>query len=100
MPYATLNNIPLRDLKAMARGQMPDTITDMDFLETLALWHCVVVPSWVLHVTSDGRLEKATRLIYTVDGELDKARILFHLAREFRRARAVGRLGARFTVEE
>jgi hypothetical protein len=99
MPFATLNNIPLRELKAMARGQMPDTITDMDFLETLASWHCLLVVPWVLRLAGNGRVEKVTRVIYTVDGELDKARILFEVAREFRRARAIGRLGTRFSVE-
>ena len=98
MGFATFNQISAHDLLAMADGMLEDTITDMDFLETLAGRHCVVVPPWVLRASPAGGLSKVTRLVYTTDGDLDKPRILLAVARELRRERALGRFGGRFRM--
>jgi hypothetical protein len=98
MGFATFNQISVHDLVAMADGVLEDTITDMDFLETLAGRHCVVVPPWVLRVSPAGGLSKVTRLVYTTDGALDKPRILLAAARELRRERALGRFWGRFSI--
>ena len=96
MSFATLNKIPLGELKAMAAGTIADTITDMDFLETLAAQHCLIVPPWIIQTNADGRLTRLTRLVYTTDGELDKARVLLHVARLLRRKPTLP-FGNRFT---
>jgi hypothetical protein len=85
--FATLNRLSLSELRDMAAGAIPDTITDMDFLETLAAHRCFVVPPWVMHTTASGRLTKLTRLVYTTDGDLDKARVLLLTARSLRQHR-------------
>jgi hypothetical protein len=87
MSFATLNSLSLQDLMAMANGTLEHTVTDMDFLETLAARHCLLVPPWVLLASPAGHLRKVTRLIYTVDGELDKPRILLTVARKLRARR-------------
>jgi hypothetical protein len=96
MTFATLNLLSADDLTAMADGTLENTITDMDFLETLASRHCLMVPPWVLQASPHGTLRKVTPLVYTVDGELDKPRILLNLARELD-ARRVQEGRERFT---
>jgi len=96
MGFATFNDISACDLLAMADGTLEDTITDMDFLESLAGRHCLVVPPWVLRAAPAGGLSKVTRLVYTTDGELDKPRILLAVARELRVNLALGRFGPRY----
>jgi len=96
MGFATLNQISAHDLLAMADGTLEDTITDMDFLETLACRHCLLVPPWILYASPAGGLSKVTRLVYTIDGKLDKPRILLAVARELRVNQALGRFGPRF----
>jgi len=98
MVFATFNQISAHDLMAMADGTLESTITDMDYLETLARLHCVMVPPWVLRASPTGELNKVTRLVYTTDGELDKARILLTVARVLRMNRALGRFGSRFHI--
>jgi hypothetical protein len=85
MSFSTLHNIPLPELKAMADGVILDTVTDMDFLETLAAEHCLLVPPWVVQTAADGSIKRISRLVYTTDGELDKARVLLNVARQLRR---------------
>jgi hypothetical protein len=97
MSFTTLNLLSAHDLMAMVNGSLENTVTDMDFLETLARRHCLLVPPWVLQASPDGRLRKVTRLVYTVDGELDKPRILLHVARALRARRWRDRFGGRFT---
>ncbi len=100
MGFATFNQISVYDLLAMADGTLEDTITDMDFLETLAGQRCVVVPPWVLLTSMTGSLTKVTPLVFTVDGDLDKPRILLAVARFMRRRRelGMGRFGRRFSI--
>src|SRR5690348_7876585 len=98
MSFSTLNKIPLPELKAMADGSLADTITDMDFLETLAAQHCLVVPPWIMETRPDGSLSRLTRVVYTTDGELDKARMLLAVARQLRQHRNPPTFGPRFSV--
>ena len=98
MRFSTLNKIPFPELEAMASGLIEDTITDMDFLETLAAKHCLLVPPWIVHTSRDGTMVRLTRLVYTVDGELDKARLLLLVARQLRQNRTAERFGPRFSV--
>ena len=98
MRFATINRLSSSDLRAMAQGALPDTITDMDFLETLAGQRCLIAPPWILQTTPDGQLRKVVRLTYTVDGEIDKARVLLLLARKLRQARLNDRFGGRLSL--
>ena len=86
MPFVTLNQLRLPDILAMASGTLEDTLTDLDFLETLAARQCFLVPPWVVRAAPAGGLSKITRLIYTMDGKLDKPRILLATAKELRRS--------------
>ena len=97
MFFATLNKIPLPELKAMADGSIADTITDMDFLETLAARRCLIVPPWIIKTDAEGRITRLTRLVYTTDGQMDKARVLLNVARQLRR-RASHNFGPRFSI--
>jgi hypothetical protein len=81
MRFATFNHISLHDLTTMANGCIEDTINDFDFLQTLADQHCFMVPPWVLQASPGGSLRKVARLVYTVDGQLDKSRLLVSVAR-------------------
>jgi hypothetical protein len=94
MRFVTVNDVSLRDLIAMANGAMEATITDLDFLETLASRGCFLAPPWVLRASPSGALTRVTRLIYDVDGQLDKARILVAAARHLRQHES--RFGGRF----
>jgi hypothetical protein len=94
MTFATSHDISAHDLVAMASGMMEDTISDLDFLETLAGWRMFIVTPWVMEALPEGRLRKVTRLKFTVDGEVDKAKVLLTVAREVRRTRE--RIGGRF----
>jgi len=94
MRFVTTNDLSLRDLQAMASGTLEATVTDLDFLETLASHGCFIVPPWVLRASPSGRLTRVTRLVYDVDGQLEKARILVAMARQLKRAQ--GGFGGRF----
>lgn len=71
-----------QDLQAMAAGDMPGSIDDMEFLETLARKKCMLMPPWVYHIKSDGHLEKLTPVRYAADYNLDKARMLLAVMRK------------------
>jgi len=99
MRFATLNQISLHDLMAMADGTLENTITDMDFLETLAAQKCFLLPPWVVCAKTNGQLCRVAPLVYTFDGELDKPRVLIAVANALHAARdAAGRVdfGPRF----
>ena len=64
------------ELLAMAQGQAPERIDDMEFLETLAQRRCLVMPPWVYHIKRGGKLSKLTPVKYGADYNLDKAAIL------------------------
>jgi hypothetical protein len=98
MRFATFNQISHHDLLDMARGTLENTITDMDFMETLARRQCFVVSPWVMRASRAGEMFKVTPLIYTVDGELDKPRILLAVARQLRRVDTDRRFSPRFCV--
>lgn len=98
MPFATLHRLSAADLAAMASGALEDTLTDMDFLETLAAQRCFIVPPYVLLASQDGGLEKVAPLLYTIDGRLDKPRILLNVARILRRQKALALLQRRFSI--
>jgi hypothetical protein len=87
MRFCTIHDVPLRDLLAMARGSLEDTISDVDFLQTLAVHHCFLLPPYVMQARQTGGLLRITHLTYTIDGELDKARILVAVARRLRELR-------------
>ena len=86
MRYATSQAVSIRDLVAMSHGVLENTITDMDFLETLARRRCFLVPPWVMQAGADGQLSKVTRVMYSLDGELDKPGVLLAVARKLREA--------------
>ena len=94
MRFVTMNDLSLRDLQAMASGTLEATVTDLDFLETLAAHGCFLVPPWVLRASPSGRLTRVTRLVYDADGQLDKARVLVATARQLMRSE--GQFGGRF----
>lgn len=96
--FATLHDLSAQDLLAMANGTVENTITDMDFLETLAGWRMFVVPPWVMEALPDGGLRKVTRLIFTVDGNLDKPRVLLMVGRFMKAQKAQTQFGRRFEV--
>jgi hypothetical protein len=70
------------ELQAIAAGDQPASIDDMEFLETLAREKCMVMPPWVYHIRSDGRLEKLTPVRYGEDYNLDKASMLLAVMRK------------------
>jgi len=72
----------------MAAGTLEDTITDMDFLETLGMQACFIVPPYVLSSSADGSLAKIARLVYTTEGRLDKPKILLEVAKAVRKQKA------------
>ena len=64
------------ELEEIATGAKDEHIDDMEFLETLARRHCMIMPPWIYHVARDGHLEHVTPVRYTETYELDKANIL------------------------
>jgi hypothetical protein len=70
------------DLQAIAAGERPSLIDDMEFLETLARRRCLVMPPWVYHIEADGHLEKLTPVQYGEDYNLDKASMLLAVMRK------------------
>ncbi len=64
------------ELQAIAAGQQPRSIDDMEFLETLAGRRCLLMPPWIYHIERDGHLKKLTPVQYGEDYNLDKASIL------------------------
>ena len=87
MQFVTVNDLSLRDLQAMAAGELEATVSDADFLETLALHQCFVVTPWVVRAKGDGQLLKVARVTYDFDGQIDKPRVLVEVARELRKLR-------------
>ena len=65
-----------QDLQALAEGKRPGEVDDMEFFETLAQKHCMVMPPWVYHVDTQGHLKQVTPVRYTTDYHLDKPRML------------------------
>jgi hypothetical protein len=90
MRFATFNQLSLHDLTEMANGTIEDTVNDFDFLQTLADQRCFIVPPWILQASPGGTLRKVARLVYTVDGQLDRSRLLVAVARQ------LGMIHARF----
>jgi hypothetical protein len=88
MKFVTLiNQLSLSDLRAMANGCSPISISDMDFLETLASHKCILVTPWVMRASPAGGLARVAKLSYDLDGNIEKARVLIAVAKEFRKAR-------------
>jgi hypothetical protein len=98
MTFATLHDLSAHDLVAMANGTLENTITDMDFLETLGGWRMFVVSPWVMEALPDGGLRKVTRLVFTVDGNLDKPRILLKVGRFMKAQKSPKQFGRRFKL--
>lgn len=82
MRFATYNQLSLHDLTEMVGGNLQDTITDFDFLQTLADQHCFIVPPFIMQARPSGNLRTVTRLVYTTDGQLDKSRLLVAVAQQ------------------
>ena len=57
MRFATFNHVSLNDLVEMVHGNLENTITDLDFLETLADQHCFMVPPWIMQAGPSGELK-------------------------------------------
>jgi hypothetical protein len=72
MRTAEHHGLGKQDLRAMAEGQKSAAIDDMEFLETLAMRRCMLMPPWVYHIRDDGKLEKLTPVRYRDDYNLDK----------------------------
>lgn len=72
-------------LEAMAKGRTDATIDDMEFFETLAHKHCLLMPPWIYRVNSTGQLEEVTPVRYTDDYQLDKPSILLALMNRLQR---------------
>ena len=70
------NGLGKQQLQAIASGQAAAAIDDMEFLETLAHRRCMLMPPWVYHIGTGGKLEKLTPVKYGADYNLDKAAIL------------------------
>jgi hypothetical protein len=88
MKFETLlSQLSPSDLRAMASGCSPISISDMDFLETLAAHKCLIVTPWVMRADPSGGLARVAKLTYDLDGNIDKARVLIAVAKEFRRAK-------------
>jgi hypothetical protein len=101
MKFVTLiKQLSLSDLKAMASGVSPISISDMDFLETLAAHKCIIVTPWVMRANPSGVLARVAKLSYDGAGNIDKPRVLVEVAKEFRRAkRKRFPFGGRFSQE-
>jgi hypothetical protein len=77
MRQATLHpRLGRHDLEALAEGTREGELDDMEFFETLAQKHCLVMPPWIYHIDHAGHLEKVTAVRYTPEYHLDKPRIL------------------------
>jgi hypothetical protein len=88
MKFVTLiHQLSLSDLKAMAEGCSPISVSDMDFLETLAAHKCILVTPWVMRANPSGGLARVAKLTYDHEGNIDKARVLIDVAKEFKRAK-------------
>jgi hypothetical protein len=98
MTFATLHDLSAQDLLAMANGTLENTVTDMDFLETLAGWRMFIVPPWVMEALPKGGLRKVTRLVFTVDGNVDKPQILLKAGRYMKARKARTHFGRRFEI--
>jgi hypothetical protein len=95
-----LTELSLSDLRAIARGSLPCTLSDADFLQTLAAHKCFILYPWIVRAQPDGGLARVTRLAYDPRGNLDKVRILLTIARALRRAQQPDNLpfGGRFSA--
>jgi hypothetical protein len=96
MRFVTVNDLSLKDLQAMAAGELEATVSDVDFLETLARHRCFVVVPWVVRANKRGGLTKIAKLTYDFDGEIDKPRALVETAQQLKKLREWefgGRLG-------
>ena len=100
MRFVTLvNELSMKDLKAIAQGCLQKSVSDMDFLETLGAQRCFLLPPWVMRAGADGGLTRVCPLRYDVEGNLDKAGVLLEVARAMRMAeiRGLG-FGGRFAT--
>jgi hypothetical protein len=95
-----LVDLSLKDLKAMMNACSQFSISDSDFLETLAAHKCLIVTPWVVRANPSGQLARVAPLSFDAEGNIDKPRVLIEVAKEFRRAqkRAASPLGNRFSV--
>lgn len=78
-PTTLVNDLTLNDLHAIAQGTSDKSLSDFDFLETLAAHHCLLVPPWLLRTHPDGTLERLLLLPYDDQGNLLKPQILLTL---------------------
>jgi hypothetical protein len=100
MAFATLiAKFSPTDLRAMMDGSSHILVSDMDFLETMAAHKCFIVPPWIIRANPSGELARVTRVRYDADGNVDKARVLLAIAKEFARTRKnLRRFGDRFSI--
>ena len=88
MRFITLDSrMSVDELKAIMDGSLQSTVSDLDFLETLAAHKCFLIPPWVIRANPSGNLARVARISYDIDGNVDKPRVLVAVAREFRRAK-------------
>ena len=69
-------------LEDIAAGRVTISIDDMEFLETLAQNRCMLMPPWVYHIRTNGKLERLTPVRYSRDYNLNKASILLAVMRK------------------
>jgi hypothetical protein len=100
MRFVTLvNELSMKDLRAIAEGLVQTTVSDMDFLETLAAEHCFLLPPWVMRANPSGGLTRVCQLSYDIEGNVDKPRVLLEFARAMRMAEIRGMgFGGRFST--
>jgi len=98
--FVALVGLSLKDRKAMLNTCSQFSISDLDFLETLAAHKCLIVMPWVVRANPSGQLARVARLSFDSEGNIDKPGVLIAVAKEFRRARkrAASPLRNRFSI--
>jgi len=84
-PVTLIAELSVGDLQDMAAGRTGSTITDMDFLETLAARRCILVPPEVLRVRPEGGTQRVALIEYDEDMGIDKAKTLLAVMRRLPR---------------
>ncbi|HVS71804.1 MAG TPA: hypothetical protein VHQ47_11160 [Phycisphaerae bacterium] len=96
-----MSELSLPELKALAAGELQFAVSDQDFLDTLARRGCFVLSPWVVKSSRKGGLTRVAALAFDEAGNIDKVRVLVHVARALRntgKTRSVD-FGPRFSTE-
>ncbi|HVX83523.1 MAG TPA: hypothetical protein VH253_01775 [Phycisphaerae bacterium] len=98
---STMSQLSVSELQALAVGQLPFAVSDQDFLDALARRGCFLLSPWVVKSSRKGRLTRVAALSFDQSGNIDKVRVLVHVARALRKSRAASSVnfGPRFSTE-